>query len=89
MGRIVVNYLRAYMSNHTNGPNRILHLIGVPLAPWGALYLLIRGEFLFAVGAFVVGYGLQWIGHRIEGNQMGDLVLVKQLAGHLTRGRNA
>jgi hypothetical protein len=85
--RIIGDYLRHYMSNHTDPRNRVLHLIGVPLAPWGAIVLLIRGEFALAVGAFFVGYGLQWVGHRAEGNVMGDLVLLKQLAGYVTGRR--
>ena len=29
----------------------------------------------------VLGYALQWIGHRIEGNDMGEVVLIKKLFG--------
>jgi uncharacterized membrane protein YGL010W len=43
------------MSNHTDPRNRVLHLIGVPLAPCGALVLVIRGKFLLASVAFFVG----------------------------------
>ncbi len=75
------------MSNHRDPRNRVLHLIGVPLAPWGAIVLLIRGDFLLAIAAFFGGYFLQWLGHRAEGNVMGDLVLLKQLAGQVTGRR--
>jgi hypothetical protein len=27
------------------------------------------------------GYFLQWLGHRIEGNDMGEVILVKRLLG--------
>jgi hypothetical protein len=77
------------MSNHTDPRNRVLHLIGVPLAPWGAIVFLIRGDFLLAIGSFFVGYGLQYIGHKAEGNQMGDLVLLRQLVGYVTGRRTA
>ncbi len=30
---------------------------------------------------FVIGYGLQWIGHRIEGSDMGEVILVRKLLG--------
>jgi hypothetical protein len=43
--------------------------------------------FPVAIGAFFVGYGLQWVGHKAEGNVMGDLVLAKQLAGYVTGRR--
>jgi hypothetical protein len=29
----------------------------------------------------VVGYLLQWIGHRLEGNDMGEVILVKKILG--------
>ena len=87
MIQIIVNYLRNYMSNHRDARNRALHLVGVPLAPWGAIILLLRGDWLWAIAAFFVGYGLQWVGHKAEGNQMGDLVLLKQLAGAVTGKR--
>jgi nucleoside-diphosphate-sugar epimerase len=60
------------MARHTHPWNRALHLVGVPLAPVLFLYLLARGRWLAAGAAFVVGYTLQWLGHRIEGNSMWD-----------------
>lgn len=32
-------------------------------------------------GLVTVSYILQWIGHRIEGNDMGELILVKKWIG--------
>lgn len=60
------------MARHTNPWNRAVHLVGVPLAPILFVYFLIRTQFAAAVAAFVAGYTLQWIGHRIEGNSMSD-----------------
>ena len=31
------------------------------------------------VGLMVISYALQWVGHRIEGNDMGELILVKKM----------
>jgi hypothetical protein len=86
---VLCNYLGNYMSQHTHPANRALHVVGVPLAPWGGIYLLTRGQFGAAVVAFGAGYGLQWLGHRIEGNQMGDWKLVKALADQVTSARRA
>ena len=33
------------------------------------------------VGLVVLSYVLQWIGHRIEGNDMGELILAKKWIG--------
>lgn len=32
-------------------------------------------------GLFFVSYFLQWLGHRIEGNEMGEVVLIKRWLG--------
>jgi hypothetical protein len=78
-----------YLSRHRNPRNRFLHLIGVPLAPFLFLYLLFRGEFPAAGAAFVAGYSLQWLGHRIEGNEVGEWTLLKSIWRRLTlRRRN-
>ena len=33
------------------------------------------------VGLVVLSYALQWVGHRVEGNDMGEMVLLKKLVG--------
>jgi nucleoside-diphosphate-sugar epimerase len=60
------------MARHRNPWNRALHLVGVPLAPVLVVVLLVLGRFREAAAAFVLGYALQWLGHRIEGNSMRD-----------------
>src|SRR5258706_3724537 len=60
--------VRSYMSRHQNRWSQALHLVGVPLAPITFVVLLALGQFVWAGAAFVAGYSLQWLGHRIEGN---------------------
>ena len=64
--------VRAYMARHRHPWNRALHLVGVPLAPILVVVLLVLGRWWEAGAAFVAGYTLQWLGHRIEGDSMGD-----------------
>jgi hypothetical protein len=81
--KLISAFVRDYMARHTNPWNRAIHLVAVPLAPFIFLYLLITGRFMLAAVAFVAGYTLQWIGHRIEGNSMWDSLegkFVKALA---------
>ena len=33
------------------------------------------------VGLVVLSYALQWIGHRVEGNDMGEVILIKRWLG--------
>lgn len=82
--RGVVWFFRDYLSRHTNNWNRALHIIGVPLAPFGCIVLLALQRWWWAAGAFVVGYALQWLGHHIEGNEVGEWILIKHIARRLT-----
>ena len=70
--RFVTKFVDDYLARHRNGWNRALHLVGVPLAPILVVVLLVTGRFWLASACFALGYTLQWIGHRIEGNSMWD-----------------
>ena len=77
MQRFVVNYVQ----RHQNLWNQILHIVGVPLTFVVSLVLLLQGEGWWALGAFLGGYALQFLGHAIEGNDAGEVVLVKRWLG--------
>ena len=34
-----------------------------------------------ALGSFIMGYLLQFLGHAIEGNDAGEMILIKKLLG--------
>ena len=72
-------FVRDYAARHRHPASRALHLVGVPLAPFLFLYLLIQGQFGLAGAAFAAGYSLQWLGHTIEGNEVGEWLLLKWL----------
>ncbi len=74
-------FLRNYIERHQVLANQLLHLIGVPLTFVVSIILLTSGEQVGAGGAFVGGYVLQFIGHAIEGNDAGEVILVKKLLG--------
>ena len=76
--------LRDYRSRHTNHWNRALHAAGIPLAPVGSAFLLIRGRPRAAARYLVLGYALQWLGHRIEGTEVGEWLLIKRLWSRAT-----
>lgn len=75
--RFIVNYIQ----RHQNRVNQLLHLIGVPLTFVVSIILLVQREWLWAAAAFVGGYALQFLGHAIEGNDAGEVVLVKRWLG--------
>ena len=75
--RFVVNYIE----RHQHPANQLLHLVAVPLTFVASVVMLILEEPWWALGCFVVGYALQFLGHAIEGNDAGEAVLVKRWLG--------
>ena len=57
---------RNWLTRHQNSFNFWIHMLGIPIAVAG-IPLLFVAEWYWGVGALVVGYLLQWIGHRVEG----------------------
>lgn len=68
------------MLRHQLAFNFWIHMIGIPVAV-ASIPLLLLGEWTWAAGAFVVGYLLQWIGHKVEGNDLGEWAAIKRLLG--------
>lgn len=55
-------------------------MIGIPVA-FAGLVLFAFLPWESGVGAIVIGYVLQWIGHRVEGNDVGELIPIKRALG--------
>jgi uncharacterized membrane protein YGL010W len=72
---------------HRHPASLALHAVGIPLLMAGLLlggWQLWHGMWSLwwrPVGLIVVSYVLQGIGHAIEGNDMGEVVLIKSLLG--------
>ena len=75
-GRSRANWLERHQHPVSFG----LHLVGIPLA-LGGLVLLVFAPWYWGVGAIGVGYFLQWVGHMVEGNDVGELIPVKKALG--------
>lgn len=79
--------LANWNARHQHPVSRVLHFVGIPLT----IGFLVLGAWQLAEWRWdlwwrptlllVVGYFLQWLGHRIEGNDMGEVILVKRLLG--------
>jgi len=70
--------LEGWFSRHRNKTNFALHMVGIP-ATIAAIPLLIARLYWLALGLFVGGYALQFIGHIIEGNQSGEEQLFRRI----------
>ncbi len=80
-------WLRNWLKRHQHPASFWLHVAGIPLtiaalalAGW-QLYLWRWDLWWRPVLLLLLGYLLQWIGHKIEGNDLGELILVKRWLG--------
>lgn len=81
LGRFARTARANWLLRHQNRFNFWIHMLGIPLALLAAPVLLVAAAWEWAAGAFVVGYALQWVGHRVEGNDVGELIPIKRLLG--------
>lgn len=73
--------LEGWRLRHQLPFNFWIHLIGIPLALVVAPLSLLFLDWPFSLALFVLGYALQWVGHRAEGNDLGEWAAVKRLLG--------
>ena len=71
---------RNWLERHQNAFNFWIHMVGIPLALAGLPMLFVL-DWYWGLGAIVAGYLLQWIGHKVEGNDVGEFIPVKKLLG--------
>lgn len=78
---MIQRFMHNYLLRHQNRTNQILHLIGVPLTFGGLIGFGAAGEWIYAGIAFVAGYLLQFLGHYVEQNDAGEVILIKKVLG--------
>lgn len=81
MMKSVKRFLVNYHERHLNGTNQALHVVGVPMTFVVSLVFLFQGSGWIALMCFVTGYVLQFLGHAIEGNDAGEMILIKRGMG--------
>jgi hypothetical protein len=80
-------WLDRWLARHRHPVSRILHALGIPLIPAAALVAMAQlhqgawSQWWRPVMLLAFSYLLQWIGHRVEGNEMGEVILVKKALG--------
>jgi hypothetical protein len=74
---------RRWRSRHRHPFNFAIHLVGIPLAVAGVVLFLALpwSQWYWGASAFVLGYVLQYWGHRVEGNDVGEWAAIKRLLG--------
>ncbi|MCK6484727.1 MAG: DUF962 domain-containing protein [Phycisphaerae bacterium] len=80
-------WLSAWLERHQHPASLALHVVGIPLTiaciPLAIAQLVDNRWDLWwrPAGLLVGGYALQWLGHVIEGNDMGEVILIKRWLG--------
>lgn len=77
---IIMRLLTNWLQRHQHPVSLALHIVGIPMT-LVAVGCWLLGWWWVGTGLFVAGYVLQFIGHAIEGNDAGELILVKKLLG--------
>src|SRR6185312_11368148 len=67
---------RNWLERHCNAFNFWIHMVGIPLAVAG-LPLFFLAPWYWGAG----GYLLQWLGHCVEGNDVGEFIPLKKMLG--------
>jgi hypothetical protein len=92
IGRFVRKRYGRWRNRHQDPLNFRLHLAGIPIAVaglglvstplWPAALLAESGQlWAWGLGVVVAGYALQYIGHRVEGNDVGEWAGIKAMLG--------
>ena len=84
----VKHFLVDYAHRHSHPVNALLHIVGVPLAFFGFYKLLFqRGQNWVGTGAacLILGYWLQYLGHKKQGNEVGEVTLIRHLLRKIKR----
>jgi hypothetical protein len=72
-----------YIQRHAHPVNAILHIVGVPAA-FAGFYCFFINRPMLAMVLVVIGYSLQYFGHRAQGNEVGEVTLIKHIVRLLT-----
>lgn len=75
----VESFIKDYIERHSHPVNASLHVLGVPAAFLGFFYCLSGRDVPKGMVLIFVGYLLQYLGHRAQGNEVGEVTLIKHL----------
>lgn len=71
-------FLIDYIGRHKHPVNAGLHLVGVPMVFFG-IFKLFGGRPAAGMTFFVLGYYFQYLGHKVQGNEVGEVTLIKKI----------
>lgn len=87
-GMNIQHFIKDYCERHKHPVNAMLHICGVPMAFVGFYWLVVGKTFLGLLLLFF-GYLLQYIGHKVQGNEVGEVTLIKALYRAITKRKGS
>ncbi len=78
---MIMRAIDNWRKRHRNHTSFWLHMIGIPACFVAAPLMLVYHKWWLALGLFVGGYVLQFIGHLVEGNRSGEEMLLRRILG--------
>lgn len=87
VSKAVSRFTVDYMRRHRHPVNAALHILGVPAAFYG-FWLILKSFSVRSQGSGLasgivyvfLGYLLQYVGHRSQGNEVGEIILLKKIS---------
>jgi hypothetical protein len=74
--------VRNWLLRHRHPFNFWIHMIGIPTAVVGVVLLIAEWEYWWwGLTVLAAGYVLQWLGHVVEGNDVGEWAAIKMCFG--------
>jgi hypothetical protein len=80
----IKDFVVDYIGRHAHPVNAVLHIIGVPMVFY-SIFLLCTGNLQTGAVLFVLGYLFQYLGHRAQGNEVGEVILIKNIYRKLSQ----
>ncbi|MCD6459295.1 DUF962 domain-containing protein [bacterium] len=72
------DFIKTWLYRHKYPVDIVLHIIGIPMT-FAAGIIVIKGYYLYGILCFIFGYVFQYIGHVIEGSEMGELMIIQNI----------
>ncbi len=74
----VSEFVVDYCQRHAHPVNAVLHVVGVPATFAGVYFICVR-HLSLGLTLLVAGYLLQYVGHEAQGNEVGEITLIKKI----------
>ncbi|MBX3137177.1 DUF962 domain-containing protein [Candidatus Obscuribacterales bacterium] len=75
----VLWFVKDYIGRHAHPVNASLHILGVPAAFAGFFYFFTGKDVPKGAALIVLGYLFQYLGHKAQGNEVGEVTLMKNI----------